>query len=107
MAQILLYSPMEKNAGNYGQSQGYNPVGIDASGLELRILSHYMNDKEYIMKSLMEIYTTNQTLAGLESRDTAKTFIYAFIYGAGNKNPGSICGRSQSMEKIKKDFLSL
>ena len=82
-------------------------MGIDASGLELRILSHYMNNKEYINEVINgDIHTTNQTLAGLETRDTAKTFIYAFIYGAGNKKLGSICGRNESYGKqIKERFL--
>ena len=88
MAQIpAVYSPYGKECRElWTVPSGYKLVGIDASGLELRILSHYMNNKEYINEVINgDIHTTNQTLAGLESRDTAKTFIYAFIYGAGNK----------------------
>tara|TARA_X000001388_G_scaffold27423_2_gene19333 strand:- start:2 stop:1861 length:1860 start_codon:yes stop_codon:yes gene_type:complete len=64
--------------------EGYKLVGIDASGLEIRILAHYMKDKEYVNEIINgDIHTTNQKLAGIKSRDQAKTFIYAFVYGAG------------------------
>jgi len=62
--------------------RGYNLVGIDASGLELRMLAHYMNDKEFTDEILHgDIHSSNQKIAGLKSRNQAKTFIYAFIYG--------------------------
>ena len=109
MAQIpAVYSPYGKECRElWVVPSGYKLVGIDASGLELRILSHYMNDKEYINEVINgDIHTTNQTLAGLESRDIAKTFIYAFIYGAGNKKLGAICGRSEGYgRQIKERFL--
>ncbi len=109
MAQIpAVYSPYGKECRElWVVPNGYKLVGVDASGLELRILSHYMNDKEYINEVINgDIHTTNQTLAGLESRDIAKTFIYAFIYGAGNKKLGTICGRSESYgRQIKERFL--
>ena len=74
-------------------------VGADASGLELRMLAHYMRDEKYA-KAIIEgsskdgtdIHTTNQRAAGLQTRDQAKTFIYAFLYGAGPAKIGSIVG---------------
>ena len=70
-------------------------VGIDASGLELRMLAHYMNDKAYT-KQLLEgdIHTYNQKMAGFETRDLAKTFIYSLIYGGGSAKIGQIAGGS-------------
>ena len=106
MAQIpAVYSPYGKDCRElWVVPSGYKLVGVDASGLELRILSHYMNDKEYINEVINgDIHSTNQTLAGLETRDIAKTFIYAFIYGAGNKKLGTICGRSESYGRTIKD----
>lgn len=51
-------------------------VGHDASGLELRMLAHYMNDKEFTEQVLDgDIHSFNQRLAGLPTRDAAKTFI--------------------------------
>ena len=39
-----------------------------------------------------DVHTANQKAAGLETRDQAKTFINAFIYGAGPAKIGSIVG---------------
>lgn len=60
-------------------------VGHDASGLELRMLAHYINNPEYT-KIIVEQdpHTYHQRLAGLATRDQAKTFIYGFNYGAGD-----------------------
>ena len=68
-------------------------VGVDASGLELRMLAHYMGDEEFTNVLLRDdIHTRNQTAAGLATRPQAKTFIYAFLYGAGDAKIGSIVG---------------
>jgi DNA polymerase-1 len=110
MAQVpAVYSPSGKECRElWVVPEGYKLVGVDASGLELRILSHYMNDKEYIDAIINgDIHTTNQSLAGLSTRDQAKTFIYAFIYGAGDEKLGAICGGSRNYGKaIKSRFLS-
>jgi len=87
--------------------EGYKLVGCDASGLELRMLAHYMDDEEYTREVLDgDIHTANQMAAGLESRDKAKTFIYAFLYGAGDGKIGEIVGGAEADGKrLKKDFL--
>jgi len=70
-------------------------VGADASQLELRCLAHYMQSEEYINEIVSgDVHTANQLAAGLSSRDVAKTFIYAFIYGAGAEKLGTILGGS-------------
>jgi len=75
--------------------KGYKLVGIDASGLELRMLAHYMKDDAYTTEVVSgDIHTANQKAAGLETRNQAKTFIYAFLYGAGAAKIGSIVGGS-------------
>ena len=88
--------------------EGNKLVGIDASGLELRMLAHYMNDKEYTNEILNgDIHSANQRLAGLESRNQAKTFIYAFLYGAGNAKIGSVVKAGQSRGKqLREQFLN-
>ena len=76
-------------------------VGADASGLELRMLAHYMRDKRYI-KTVCEgrqdngtdVHTMNMKAAGLTNRNQAKTFIYAFLYGAGPAKIGSVINGS-------------
>jgi len=68
-------------------------VGIDASGLELRMLAHYMRDENYTNEILSgDIHTANMKAAGLTDRNQAKTFIYAFLYGAGAAKIGQIVG---------------
>jgi DNA polymerase I-like protein with 3'-5' exonuclease and polymerase domains len=83
-------------------------VGIDASGLELRMLAHYMNDEDYINEIINgDIHTTNQKLAGLESRSQAKTFIYALIYGAGDAKIGTVVGgNKRDGAELKRRFLN-
>lgn len=61
----------------FGVREGRCFVGADASGLELRMLAHHMNDPEYTNLVLHgDIHTYNQNLAGLPTRDDAKTFIW-------------------------------
>ena len=74
--------------------EGWSLVGSDLAGIELRCLAHRMAkyDGGKYGRILLEgdIHTENQTAAGLDSRDTAKTFIYAFLYGAGDEKIGKI-----------------
>ena len=80
--------------------QDYKLVGIDASSLEIRMLAHYMNDEEYTNEIINgDIHTRNQQTAGLQSRDQAKTFIYALMYGAGNEKLGNVVGGSKASGK--------
>ena len=98
LAQVpAVYSPFGKECrACWTVEEGNVLLGVDASGLELRMLAHYMDDKEYTNEVINgDIHTTNQTLAGLKSRDTAKTFIYALIYGAGDAKLGSVVGGSR------------
>ena len=88
--------------------EGYKLVGIDASGLELRMLAHYMKDEEFTNEIINgDIHTANQHAAGLESRDKAKTFIYALIYGAGDTKLGSVVGGNQDDgERLRQHFFN-
>ena len=88
--------------------EGYKIVGCDASGLELRMLAHYMADDEYTKEVLDgDVHTANQRAAGLPTRDGAKTFIYAFLYGAGDAKIGSIVGGTKGDgRKLKAKFLA-
>lgn len=89
---------------------GRKLVGADASGLELRCLAHFMaryDDGEYGRILLTgDIHWANTTALGLVTegtardektfpihklfRDGAKTFIYGFLYGAGDLKVGQI-----------------
>jgi DNA polymerase I-like protein with 3'-5' exonuclease and polymerase domains len=90
---------------------GYVLMGCDVSGLELRCLAHFMaryDEGEYGRILLEEdIHTANQLAAGLPTRDNAKTFIYAFLYGAGDEKIGKIIGKgAREGKKLKEAFLS-
>jgi DNA polymerase-1 len=89
---------------------GYSLLGADASGLELRCLAHYMAryDEGAYGREVLEgdIHTANQNAAGLPTRNNAKTFIYGFLYGAGDAKIGSIIGKgAKEGKKIKEKFL--
>lgn len=89
---------------------GWKLVGCDFSGLELRCLAHFMalyDGGEYA-KLLLEgdIHTANQLAAGLPTRDNAKTFIYGFLYGAGDAKIGQIVGKGAKRgRELKTQFL--
>ena len=110
MAQVpASYSPYGHECRScWTVPEGKKLVGFDASGLELRMLAHYMNDKEFTNVLLTEdIHTRNQMAAGLETRPQAKTFIYAFLYGAGDAKIGTIVGGSaKDGADLKRRFLS-
>ena len=88
-------------------------VGIDAEGLELRMLAHYMQDPAYIeavsngdKKAGTDVHSVNQRAVGLQSRDDAKTFIYAYLYGAGDSKIGEIVkGTAKDGKRLKDQFL--
>lgn len=91
--------------------KGKKLVGADASGLELRCLAHFMalHDGGAYAKILLEgdIHTVNMEAAGLPNRDAAKTFIYAFLYGAGDGKIGSIIGKGRKAGGLlRKQFLA-
>ena len=89
---------------------GWYQAGVDASGLELRCLAHFMYpyDNGVYVDTVVngDIHTMNQQAAGLPTRDNAKTFIYAFLYGAGDAKIGKIVnGTAKEGKKLKREFL--
>jgi DNA polymerase I-like protein with 3'-5' exonuclease and polymerase domains len=107
MAQVpAVYSPYGKECrACWTVEEGNVLLGVDASGLEIRMLAHYMNDEEYTNEIINgDIHTSNQKLAQLESRDKAKTFIYALMYGAGDEKLGSVVGGSTADGKRARQY---
>jgi DNA polymerase-1 len=105
MAQIpAVRSPYGKECRDcwtVGNIYTHSIVGTDASGLELRCLAHLMNDKQFTDTLLTgDIHTHNMKMAGLTDRDQAKTFIYAFMYGAGPAKIGQIVGGGSKEGKV-------
>lgn len=100
--------------------KGYSLVGADASGLELRTLAHYLYlfDNGIYADVVLngDIHWKNCQDAGFipqgtirdshndeheEARGQAKTFIYAFLYGAGDMKIGEIVAPNASPEQKK------
>lgn len=86
---------------------GWRLVGADMAGLELRTFAHYLSffDSgaygEVVVNG--DVHTHNQHAAGLPTRDMAKTFIYALLYGAGDAKIGSITGGGAKVGKSLKE----
>lgn len=86
-------------------------IGADASGLELRCLAHYLakyDDGAY-GKVLLEgdVHSiTQQALIewvgeGKKGRDDAKTWMYAFLYGAGDEKLGKILSPGKTVKEYE------
>ena len=94
---------------------GYKQVGVDLSGIELRCLGHYLNDKEWMDELLKgDIHWFNAQSFGLvdkgtvkddnnpehkKARNVTKTLTYGVLYGAGAAKAGSIVGGNSSKGK--------
>lgn len=93
----------------FGPAEGYVLVGCDAEGIELRLLAHFMAKYdggaygEAVVNGKKEdgtdAHSVNQRAIGLNSRDAAKTFVYALIYGAGDFKLGTIVVEDFDEEK--------
>jgi DNA polymerase I-like protein with 3'-5' exonuclease and polymerase domains len=84
-------------------------VGCDAEGLELRALAHYMAlyDGGAFGESVVrgnkadgtDPHSVNKRLVGLNSRDSAKTWVYAYLYGAGDYKLGTVILEDMTEER--------
>lgn len=73
--------------------KGYRLIGTDADGIQMRIFAHVIKDQKLIdalingsKTNATDIHSVHQRALGnppCGSRDEAKTFIYAFLLGAG------------------------
>lgn len=86
---------------------GYSLVGSDLSGIEIRLFAHFLalyDEGEYAKVILeSDIHSYNQKATGLATRDQAKTWLYATLYGAGDAKVGSIVGKGAKEGKRLKD----
>lgn len=76
-------------------------VGTDAEGIQMRVLAHYINDPEYTEAIVngdkeqgTDVHNLNRRKLGsvCRSRADAKTFIYAWLLGAGTAKVAEILG---------------
>ena len=86
-------------------SPGKVMVGADLSGIELRMLAHYLArfDQGRYTGILLtgDIHATNAEAIGVTRRQV-KTITYAFLYGAGNTKIGYTYDKQLSEERAKK-----
>jgi hypothetical protein len=90
-------------------------VGVDADAIQLRILAHYINDPVFIealvngkKENGTDAHTLNKLALGpiCKDRDTSKTYIYAFLLGAGLDKLANILGCShQESQQAYNNFL--
>ena len=90
---------------------GWVQVGIDASGLEARLLANRMApwDNGAYGKAVVDgdIHATNMEATGITERAVVKTFFYGFIYGAGDAKVGKIIGKdARAGKQLKDKFLT-
>lgn len=91
-------------------------VGTDAEGIQLRILAHYVGNPEYTeaivngkKEDQTDIHNVNRKALGLShvTRDDAKTFIYAWLLGAGTGKIAEILRTNSSVaNEAMNSFLS-
>jgi len=91
-------------------------VGVDAEGIQLRVLAHYINDPEFTNTIVFgkkedgtDPHTLNQHVLGpvCKNRGVAKTFIYAWLLGAGTQKISQILDCSfEEAKEANERFLS-
>jgi len=88
----------------FGPGRGMRQVGADASGLELRMLGHYLAKfdggafADVVVNG--DIHQQNADRVGC-SRKEVKTLTYAFIYGASDRKIGTSLDKSLNEEEAK------
>lgn len=82
-------------------------VGVDAKGIQLRVLAHYLNNKDFTDAVLDgDPHSYNQEIGGFATRAIAKTFIYAFLLGCGDAKAGVIIGGTKKDgREVKERFV--
>ena len=109
------YAPYgEECRGLFGPRPGWKMVGMDADGLEARCLGHYLalHDNGKYIHMLLEgnkaegtdNHSMNQKAAEFNSRDNAKTLLYALLYGAGDFKLGTIVVDDMTDERKAKFY---
>lgn len=97
----------------YRATPGRILVGCDAEGIQLRLFAHYCNDPKLIeaivsgkKEDKTDIHSLNKAILGTicNSRDSAKTYIYALLLGAGKDKQANIlqCKPSEAIEGLKR-----
>ena len=81
----------------YRAPSGRKIVGVDAVALEMRVMSHFLNDPDFTHAVVVDddVHTLfwNTVKDFIDTRDHCKNVEYAFIYGALDPKLGSMADR--------------
>ncbi len=78
-------------------------VGVDAKGIQLRVLANYLEDEAFSEAILSaDPHAANQKRLGLATRALTKTITYATLMGAGDKKIATEAGISLKAAKAAK-----
>lgn len=108
MAQIPAsyspYGPECRDCWTVEDPVDYCLVGSDASSLEIRCFAHYLDNQKYTDIVVGgDIHNVHKEALGLADRSVCKTWLYAYIYGAGNEKLGKVVGGGMSEGKQLRD----
>jgi len=83
-------------------------IGVDAKGIQLRVLAHYLNNKKFTEAILSaDPHEANRQNFNLPSRALTKTITYAVLMGAGDNRVASEAGVSlKEAKQVKQLFFS-
>lgn len=86
-----------------GDPDDYVLVGMDAKGIQLRVLGHYLDDAAFTEAILSEDpHSANQKAMELPTRALTKTITYATLMGAGDPRIANEAGVSLKEAKAAK-----
>lgn len=83
-------------------------VGVDAKGIQLRVLAHYLNNDSFTAAILSsDPHSANQKAMELPTRAVSKTILYAILMGAGDaKIAGEAKVSLKDAKRYKEMFFS-
>lgn len=89
----------------YAGEDDYVLVGMDAKGIQLRILANYLNHADFSEAILSEDpHSANQKSMGLPTRSLTKTITYSAIMGSGVTAMAKTAGTSVKEAQTYKDM---
>lgn len=84
---------------------GYRLVGADLSGIELRVLAHFLDDDGQYAEEILkgDIHTANMKAFGLDDRNKSKTAIYCLVYGGSDARLGAILDKGAAAGRAMRE----
>lgn len=83
----------------FAADEGEVVVGCDSAGNQLRALCHFVGNPEFTQEVIYgDQHQRNADILGC-SRSTAKTYLYAYLFGAGDAKLGATLGAKGNQAK--------